>query len=247
MKKLILFSAILSINLVNAADEQAVELMSKVPEMKETSEKIFKDLSKGFKANGLSSSPGHKAILTEMKNYYQLIKKFNWEADTTEVFPKIEWERLEASRLRVAELQGFVIIDEDLEGILEKWTTKASEFSSFKKEEPEDLEYETMASILLSSQGVLTDGVIVTDSATIDPGPEGKEQRLKFLEERFQFLREQQEALSSAGLFTTDNTLSNFTGGYYYNNGVFYPVNRNTGTRSGTCTTGRSRFNIIIR
>lgn len=220
------------------------KLVGEVPELKKVSEVSYKKLNGGFQLKGFDKSPGHKAILTEMKNFYKLLKKFNLSADSHDRFPQDDWQNASTSRSRVEELSAYVVLDEELKAVLSHWLVGTTQFSASgevsqvlqNQQEAKKLE------IVNGQSATIKGGHLIVEEGILDDRLDTKEGRLEVLAERFKLLEEQNKAITRSG-FTIPAGGIRYPSGYYYNgNGTFSPVYN--GSNSGSNSYNRGSFGV---
>jgi len=145
MKYLILSALTLIAPLAQANPAVIKALKEEVPELKDNSVKLYKRIYSGFEFKGYSSSPGHQAILAEMRNHFQNLKAFESRMkEATSTFPEKSYKTLIKSQERVDELVTYVLIDEEVKGLIDSWSEASADLVA-KKEELEKLVNEDKA------------------------------------------------------------------------------------------------------
>lgn len=206
-----------------AADPVAKVIDTKIPDMKESSQVAYKRLKAGFDFKGYDDSPGHDAILAEMKFFYQQVQKFSSEVKGTDKFPEKVWETLEASCQKVEKLSGFVIMDEEVAEILEKWLTDAKMFVSSKKEAVSQVE-STKAEIERKKQEELLAMAKQIEALKLAEEIKAKKQNLEALDQYDRMYKNQSEMIST-GLYVPRTDIYH-AANYVYSGGRYYPINQ---------------------
>ena len=97
MKKLTILIAMVAASGLAAADELSAVLQKDIPNVKKVSADVYRRLHAGFEFKGYQKSPGHQAVLNEMRNYYQLLKKFDEASKDAKTFPSSEYDLVKTS------------------------------------------------------------------------------------------------------------------------------------------------------
>jgi hypothetical protein len=227
-----------------AKDAVALKLMEEIPQVKEVSSEVYKKLHGGFQFKGYGQSPGHQAILSEMKSYFQLVKKFEYEADTGREFPQDHWDAVKKSHERVRALSNFVVMEDELVVILNQWIVKTAAFSDSKEEKVKEVKIEKL-DLQTEKLEKAIEREDVKAAQPVDPEIAAKEARLSTLADQYRLLKKQNRAIIQAGYTTPSGYFPSFNSAYYYSNGTYYPV-RNI-NRQTYCPTRRSVFQINIK
>ncbi len=216
------------------------KLLSELPELKKVTQSSYKKLNGGLELKGLDESPGHKAILLEMKKFYKLVKLFNQKAEVASAFPEEEWGDVNSSRKRVEELSAFVKLDDELQGVLTYWLNHTVHFSdeSGAAKALKEQQEATKSGIKIGGAEKVVTNPLLIENEILGDTCETKESRLKALAERFELLRKQNEVITHGG-FTTPSTGVRYSSGYYYNRNRTY--NNYTRNRTYSPVYGKGR------
>lgn len=215
-----------------AADALSEAVAKDVPALKKTSADIYKKLYGGFQFKGYEKSPGHQAILQELKNFYKLVKKFSYEADGAKVFPQTEFEALKVSRDRVEELAKYVILEEELVEVLALWLVESGKFTGNKETKEKEIKVEKIEKETKKIEAAIKfEGQ--KEDLQKDMDLAAKEARLRALRDHYRLIQNQNRTIIRAGYSTPGGFYNSFNGGYYHNNGTYYPRNNSGHYNSG--------------
>jgi len=108
------------------AEEYPKPAISAIPQAKEEAAALFKKLKTEFDKEGWDKSPGHQALLKEMKNYYAQLNRLKSLSSSMTKFPVETYGKMKASKKRCAELASYIKLSEEQEAALNNWVNPAT-------------------------------------------------------------------------------------------------------------------------
>ena len=220
MKFLTLSICLLSSLSALAADELSVAMEQKLPEVKKNSEVSYRKLHAGFEFKGFGESPGHQAILKEMQTYYSHLKQLKSDLKKLETFPEKSFTSMQTSHQRVEKLAGYVVMDKDVQVVLDGWLKSAKDLSQSKEKMVTEIKVKKVDRETKKIEKAIEKE---KKKQEVDPVLSAKEDRLQALQDHYRLLQKQNRAIIQAGYTTPSGYFPSSQGGYYYNNGTFYP------------------------
>lgn len=121
MKSTFLFLILILTSISSAQD---ISIAKQIETHQTESKVAYKRIKSGFEFKGYIESPGHNAILEEMKSYYQFMTD-SQKVTRSEVEVKKSWIQMQASISRIKKLATYVVIDSEVLLILDTWLKQA--------------------------------------------------------------------------------------------------------------------------
>lgn len=215
------------------------ETTSGIEAHKIESQKTFKKLKAGFEYKGYADSPGHKAILEEMKKFYKKLVSLE-KSIAKNTYPSDTLESLSKSITRVEKLMSYLVINDEINNVITTWTNKSK--------------------VLIQEQQTIKKSIETTSSNTIQTLHSNNSISTKItsknhpdmiaLTEQSSFSKKQ---VIKSGYYVPDLDLSdaanefNTQGQYFYYRGKMYYYPYNTSQyKSETRATCPSKNNLHI-
>ena len=215
MKLLFLF---LIIALTSVTHAQEVPVAKQIEAHKAHSKVAYKRIKSGFEFKGYLQSPGHNAILEQMKSFYQSMVHSQKIGRTDEDIQK-SWVQMQNEMTRIKKLATYVVIDKEVLAILNEWVKRSQTLLKNNT-----IKEQQKISVLKKNQAMKRR----VEAARIAKINKANEQKLVYLTSQNSTLRRQSNGLQAgyyapntdiydaANTFNTNGQYVNINGRVYY-------------------------------